>query len=216
MRSWPPRWPETPVSAVGGDPPGRLPSGGKARENRPGSGVAHHWSSNAPNATADLVGGHERSTPEWPVSGAEPGCGPTLASNDAARPTLGVATTGGVARAGHDRTQRRARGHSPSMLWAARAWAARRAVRRPHAVSSSSWGRIHSASTIASASPSRTGSSRCVSVIILFTPFQPDVALLPVTGQALIAVFSSLLAILMRCGLAFSATGMANRSTPLW
>jgi hypothetical protein len=43
------------------------------------------------------------------VSGAEPGCGPTLASNDAARPTLGVATTGGVARAGHDRTQRRAR-----------------------------------------------------------------------------------------------------------
>jgi hypothetical protein len=109
MRSWPPRWPETPVSAVGGDPPGRLPSGGKARENRPGSGVAHHWSSNAPNATADLVGGHERSTPEWPVSGAEPGCGPTLASNDAARPTLGVATTGGVARAGHDRTQRRAR-----------------------------------------------------------------------------------------------------------
>ena len=43
------------------------------------------------------------------MSGAEPGCGPTLASNDAARPTLGVATTGGVARAGHDRTQRRAR-----------------------------------------------------------------------------------------------------------
>src|ERR1700722_3634656 len=109
MRSWPPRWPETPVSAVGGDPPGRLPSGGRAREYRPGSGVAHHWSSNAPNATADLVGGHERSTPEWPVSGAEPGCGPTLASNDAARPTLGVATTGGVARAGHDRTQRRGR-----------------------------------------------------------------------------------------------------------
>jgi hypothetical protein len=50
-----------------------------------------------------------RSTPGWPVSGAGPGCGPTLASNDAARPTLGVATTGGVARAGHDRTQRRAR-----------------------------------------------------------------------------------------------------------
>src|SRR5258705_5737617 len=62
-----------------------------------------------PNATADLLGGPERSTPGWPVSGAEPGCGPTLASNDAARPTLGVATTGGVARAGHDRTQRRAR-----------------------------------------------------------------------------------------------------------
>ena len=40
--------------------PGRLPSGGKARENRPGPGVAHHWSSNAPNATADLVGGHEK------------------------------------------------------------------------------------------------------------------------------------------------------------
>jgi hypothetical protein len=90
-----------------------------------------------------------------------------------------------------------------------RAWAARRVVRRPHAVSSSSWGRIRSASTIASASPSRTGSSRCVSVIILFTPFHPDVALLPVTGQALIAVFSSQLAILMRRGLAFSATGMA-------
>jgi hypothetical protein len=48
-------------------------------------------------------------------------------------------------------------------------------------------------------------------VIILFTPFHPDVALLPVTGQALIAVFSSLLAILMRRGLAFSATGMVNR-----
>ena len=53
-------------------------------------------------------------------------------------------------------------------------------------------------------------------VIILFTAFHPDVALLPVTGQALIAVFSSLLAILMRRGLAFSATGMANRSTPSW
>jgi hypothetical protein len=35
-------------------------------------------------------------------------------------------------------------------------------------------------------------------------------------GQALIAVCSSLLAILMRRGLAFSATGMASRSTPLW
>ena len=216
MRSWPPRWPETPVNCCWRLPTRAAPIRRESQREPSCPGVAHHWSSNAPNATADLVGGHERSTPGWPVSGAEPGCGPTLASNDAARPTLGVATTGGVARAGHDRTQRRARGHSPSMLWAARAWAARRAVRRPHAVSSSSWGRIHSASTIASASPSRTGSSRCVSVIILFTPFQPDVALLPVTGQALIAVFSSLLAILMRRGLAFSATGMANRSTPLW
>ena len=50
----------------------------------------------------------------------------------------------------------------------------------------------------------------------LVHPLSPDVALLPVTGQALIAVFSSLLAILMRRGLAFSATGMANRSTPSW
>ena len=40
-------------------------------------------------------------------------------------------------------------------------------------------------------------------------------ALLPVTGQALIAVFSSLLAILMRRGLAFSATGITRLSTPL-
>ena len=46
--------------------------------------------------------------------------------------------------------------------------------------------------------------------------FRSVVALVPVTGQALIAVFSSLLAILMRRGLAFSATGMANRSTPSW
>lgn len=35
-------------------------------------------------------------------------------------------------------------------------------------------------------------------------------------GQALMGFFSSLLAILMRRGLAFSATGMESRRTPLW
>jgi len=122
------------------------------------------------------------------VSGAEPGCGPTLASNDAARPTLGVATTGGVARAGHDRTQRRARSLTIDVVGGAG-----------------------------------------VSCLLVFTfrhhlrlldnafrARRPDVVLVPVTGQALIAVFSSLLAILMRRGLAFSATGMVNRSTPSW
>ena len=81
------------------------------------------------------------------------------------------------------------RGHSPLMLWAARASVA--------------------------CSCSRSGASPPL-LDNAFRAKRPDVALLPVTGQALIAVFSSLLAILMRRGLAFSATGMANRSTPSW
>lgn len=36
------------------------------------------------------------------------------------------------------------------------------------------------------------------------------------SGQALIAVFSLLLAILIRRGLALSATGIVRRSTPSW
>jgi hypothetical protein len=80
---------------------------------------------------------------------------------------------------------------------------------------SSRCSRIHSASTIASASPSSTGSSRCVPVFISLTPF-PDASARRSSDQALIAVFSSLLAILIRRGLAFSATGIVNRNTPSW
>jgi len=122
------------------------------------------------------------------VSGAEPGCGPTLASNDAARPTLGVATTGGVARAGHDRTQRRARSLTIDVVGGAGVNCLL----------------VFSFRGITSVARQR------------FSSEKTRWALLPVTGQALIAVFSSLLAILMRRGLAFSATGMANRSTPSW
>ena len=121
------------------------------------------------------------------MSGAEPGCGPTLASNDAARPTLGVATTGGVARAGHDRTQRRARSLTIDVVGGAGV----------------TYLLVFTFRGITSVARQRFST-------------RPAVALLPVTGQALIAVFSSLLAILMRRGLAFSATGMANRSTPSW
>ena len=78
--------------------------------------------------------------------------------------------------------------------------------------------RIHSASTIAAASSTRLVAP-WVSVAISLTPFTECCAPRPRRSgdrrQALIAVFSSLLATLIRRGLALSATGMVNRNTPL-
>ena len=122
------------------------------------------------------------------MSGAEPGCGPTLASNDAARPTLGLPLLVAL-RAQVTTGHSVGRGHSRLMLWAARASVACSCLR-------------------SGASPPLLDNA--------FRARRPVVVLVPVTGQALIAVFSSLLAILMRRGLAFSATGMVNRSTPSW
>jgi hypothetical protein len=79
---------------------------------------------------------------------------------------------------------------------------------------SQSWvNRIHSASTIASASSSTAADFGCMSVVTSFTSFTDHRAAAQ-SDQALIAVCSLLLAILIRRGLAFSATGIVRRSTP--
>ena len=82
--------------------------------------VSHTTGARTPRTQPLISSVAIRSTPGWPVSGAGPGCGPTLASNDAARPTLGLPLLVAL-RAQVTTGHSVGRGHSPLMLWAARA-----------------------------------------------------------------------------------------------